>query len=85
MGKMKIPASSEVFWNRFRIVGPELVSESDPELVPEFGSGFGFGIRISSGIGIGSGIGSGIKIGSDIGIDSDIRIGFVTESVSAAS
>ena len=47
MGKMKIssesnPASSEVFWNRFREVGPESVSR----------------IHYGIGSGVGSGIGS---------------------------
>ena len=82
-GKMKflsesIPASSEVFWNRFRIVGPESVSGID--------SGIGSRIRsgIDSGIGSGIGIGSAIEIGSVIGIGTEIIIGFETESVSAS-
>ena len=49
MGKMKfssvlIPTSSEVFWNRFRIVGPESVSGIDSGV----GSGIGSGIEIGT-------------------------------------
>ena len=78
-GKMKfssesIPASSEVFWNRFRIVGPESVSGI------ESGIGSGIGSRICSGIGISSKIDSGISFGIEIG--SVIGSGLVPKSES---
>ena len=68
MGKMKflsesIPASSAVFWNRFRLVGPESVSGIDSGI----GSRIGIGSGIDSGIGIGSGIDSGIGSGIEVG------------------
>ena len=60
MEKMKflsesIPASSEAFWNRFQIVGPESFSGIG------IYSGIGFGIEIYSGIGIGSEIRIGFE------------------------
>ena len=76
MGKMKflaesIPASSAVFWNRFRIVGPESVSGIDSGIGSEIGIDSGIGAGIDSRIGIGSrinsGIGSRIEVGSRIG------------------
>ena len=86
MGKMKIssesiPASSEVFWNRIRIVGPEPVSGINSGIGSEIGSDIGSGI----GSGIGSEIGIGYGIGCGIKIFSKIRIRFETKSVSTSS
>ena len=66
MGRMKfssesIPASSEVFWNRFRIVVEESVSE------------IGYGTTSGPGIVIGSEIRIGLEIVGGFGIS--IRIG----------
>ena len=55
-----IRASSVVFWNRFRIVGPESVSGID--------SGIISGIGIDSGIGFGSGSSIGIRVSFGIAI-----------------
>ena len=66
-----IPASSDVFWNRFLIVGPESISEISSRI--EIGSG----IIVSSGIGIVSGMG----IGSEIGVSFDIFIRMLRSNV----
>ena len=87
MGNMKIssesiPASSEVFWNRFRIIGPKPVCGIGSEICSDIGSEIGSGN--GSEIGIGSGIGYGIKIDSGIGIGTEIKTSFQTESVLAS-